>query len=354
MANALERRTATTRSATPCPRRARALEVGARRALDPHGAAVRAGPHQPVAAARRDRRPRRLDHGRLLHRRRDEAKAQWEQVFATQLEGLPVLRVIVTHMHPDHIGLAHWLCERWHVPPVDQRHRLQRGAHRLASSTTGFGGEGAARFFAAHGLTDPEAHRARSAAARNYYPRMVPEVPRALPPPAGRRRRAHRRRATGAASRLRPRARAHRAVLRGAAGADQRRHGAAAHLDQRQRATTSSPRPTRCALFLESIAGSGAARRHAGAALARQAVPRPARSASAQLHEHHRDALAEVLEACARGAAVARPTCCRCCSSASSTCTRRPSRWASRWRTCTRCGSPASCAAGASAATTAC
>ena len=29
--------------------------------------------------------------------------------------GLPILRVIVTHMHPDHIGLAHWLCERWNV-----------------------------------------------------------------------------------------------------------------------------------------------------------------------------------------------------------------------------------------------
>ena len=45
----------------------------------------------------------------------DESKAQWEQVFANELEGLPVLRVIVTHMHPDHIGLAHWLCELWHV-----------------------------------------------------------------------------------------------------------------------------------------------------------------------------------------------------------------------------------------------
>ena len=29
---------------------------------------------------------------------RDEARAQWEQVFATQLGGLPILRVIVTHM----------------------------------------------------------------------------------------------------------------------------------------------------------------------------------------------------------------------------------------------------------------
>ncbi|PTN44042.1 Zn-dependent hydrolase, partial [Achromobacter xylosoxidans] len=47
---------------------------------------------------------------------RDEVKTLWERVFETELEGLPVLRVIVTHMHPDHIGLAHWLCERWNAP----------------------------------------------------------------------------------------------------------------------------------------------------------------------------------------------------------------------------------------------
>ena len=39
----------------------------------------------------------------------DESKVQWEQIFSTQLEGLPILRVVVTHMHPDHIGLAYWL-----------------------------------------------------------------------------------------------------------------------------------------------------------------------------------------------------------------------------------------------------
>ena len=39
-----------------------------------------------------------------------EARAQWEQIFENELDGLPILRVIVTHMHPDHIGLADWLC----------------------------------------------------------------------------------------------------------------------------------------------------------------------------------------------------------------------------------------------------
>src|SRR5881394_4046099 len=49
----------------------------------------------------------------------DATRAAWEQVFADELGGLPVLRVIVTHMHPDHIGLAHWLTERWSGPAAE-------------------------------------------------------------------------------------------------------------------------------------------------------------------------------------------------------------------------------------------
>ena len=37
----------------------------------------------------------------------------WEQVFATALRGKPVTRVMCTHFHPDHMGLAGWLTERW-------------------------------------------------------------------------------------------------------------------------------------------------------------------------------------------------------------------------------------------------
>ena len=40
----------------------------------------------------------------------------WEQVFATGLGDKPVKAVLSTHYHPDHIGMAGWLCERWQVP----------------------------------------------------------------------------------------------------------------------------------------------------------------------------------------------------------------------------------------------
>jgi glyoxylase-like metal-dependent hydrolase (beta-lactamase superfamily II) len=45
-----------------------------------------------------------------------EINALWERIFAEQLGNLPVTRVIVTHYHPDHIGLAAWLTERWQSP----------------------------------------------------------------------------------------------------------------------------------------------------------------------------------------------------------------------------------------------
>jgi len=105
----------------------------------------------------------------------EETRANWEQVFAEHLEGLPVLRVIVTHFHPDHMGLAAWLTEKWHC-------RLHMSATdfnvaRLASgSTVGMGGEAAADFFASHGLTDPDA-QAKIRARASYYPSMVPQVP---------------------------------------------------------------------------------------------------------------------------------------------------------------------------------
>ncbi len=110
----------------------------------------------------------------------DATRAAWERIFEHELQGLPVLRVIVTHMHPDHLGLAHWLTERWSTPQRECRLWISGtdwNAGRMASqSTTGFGGDSAARFFAQHGLTDP-ASLAKVRARSNYYSSLVPQVP---------------------------------------------------------------------------------------------------------------------------------------------------------------------------------
>jgi glyoxylase-like metal-dependent hydrolase (beta-lactamase superfamily II) len=44
------------------------------------------------------------------------ARAAWEALIAGPLAGRRLTRLIVTHMHPDHIGLAGWLGERFDVP----------------------------------------------------------------------------------------------------------------------------------------------------------------------------------------------------------------------------------------------
>lgn len=41
------------------------------------------------------------------------ARQQWEELFTTLLQNKPITRVIATHLHPDHVGLAGWLCERF-------------------------------------------------------------------------------------------------------------------------------------------------------------------------------------------------------------------------------------------------
>ncbi len=43
----------------------------------------------------------------------DSAKILWESLFNGFMKGKPVIRVICTHLHPDHIGLAGWLCARF-------------------------------------------------------------------------------------------------------------------------------------------------------------------------------------------------------------------------------------------------
>src|SRR5690554_6703226 len=116
---------------------------------------------------------------------RDEVKALWEEVFDNALEGLPVLRVLVTHMHPDHVGLAHWLCERWSAPLWMSMtdFAIARLWSRKPPSAEGDGGSGggtgghvALRHFMRHGLSDPETQEKIRERGR-YYPSLVPDMP---------------------------------------------------------------------------------------------------------------------------------------------------------------------------------
>lgn len=105
----------------------------------------------------------------------DATRANWEQVLAGPMAGAPVLRVLATHCHPDHVGLSGWLCTRFDAP-----FWLTAGefgfARMMAAALPGVDGPSAIPHFERHGLNEPamlEQMRSR----RNYYPSLVPSVP---------------------------------------------------------------------------------------------------------------------------------------------------------------------------------
>lgn len=101
----------------------------------------------------------------------------WEQIEQNVLQGLPILRVLVTHMHPDHMGLAHWLCERWQAPLWMSTSEYQ-SALLACSGLSNFGGAPTVAFFTAHGWSQPD-ELAQVQARVGYYPSMVPKIPNA-------------------------------------------------------------------------------------------------------------------------------------------------------------------------------
>lgn len=110
----------------------------------------------------------------------DSIRAAWQTLWTGPLKGAPLGRMLVTHMHPDHVGNAHWLIEHFSAAGQPARLWMSAGdflAARLScSQTLGFGGARAADYFAGHGLVDPHAQdkiRARG----DYYASMVPQVP---------------------------------------------------------------------------------------------------------------------------------------------------------------------------------
>lgn len=108
----------------------------------------------------------------------DSSRAQWKQIFAGQLEGLPIVRVLVTHMHPDHIGLAHWLCNRWDAPlwiSATDYHAALVACNPPASHNLEGGARNAA-FYERHGLDDP-AFLEHVLQRTAYYSQLVPSLP---------------------------------------------------------------------------------------------------------------------------------------------------------------------------------
>ena len=107
----------------------------------------------------------------------DATRAAWEQVLVQGVAGQPLVRLIATHCHPDHVGLSGWLCARFAAPfwTTTGEFAFMR---MMAAALPGVDGPSAVQHFERHGLTDP-ALLDQMRSRRNYYPSLVPSVPHA-------------------------------------------------------------------------------------------------------------------------------------------------------------------------------
>lgn len=91
----------------------------------------------------------------------EETRLLWERVFAEQLNGLPVERVLVTHLHPDHIGMSGWLTRHWDVDLWMSRTDFYL-CKTLASDLPGDVPDGAIRFYERAGFTEEQLQHYKS------------------------------------------------------------------------------------------------------------------------------------------------------------------------------------------------
>jgi glyoxylase-like metal-dependent hydrolase (beta-lactamase superfamily II) len=82
----------------------------------------------------------------------------WKALFTGDLADRPINRVICTHLHPDHIGLAGWLCKKQNVALWMTRGEWLTARMLTIDPTTEFPDEASALFRAAGWSDDDLAH----------------------------------------------------------------------------------------------------------------------------------------------------------------------------------------------------
>jgi glyoxylase-like metal-dependent hydrolase (beta-lactamase superfamily II) len=100
-------------------------------------------------------------------------RALWEQLLQNFSN---VKRVIVTHYHPDHAGNAAWLCKRFGVELwMTQGEYLT--AHAVRSSGAGYTTDAVVKVFRKNGLDEERSGRLSATRGNNRYAELVPDFP---------------------------------------------------------------------------------------------------------------------------------------------------------------------------------
>lgn len=105
----------------------------------------------------------------------DQVQTAWTEIL--ERDPRHISGIVVTHCHPDHVGLADWLSQRNNAPVFMTQSEFF-GAHALWHQIPGYSVPDMLRQFAGHGL---DAARLQALESRgNAYRRGVPSLPRSF------------------------------------------------------------------------------------------------------------------------------------------------------------------------------
>jgi glyoxylase-like metal-dependent hydrolase (beta-lactamase superfamily II) len=104
----------------------------------------------------------------------EATRAIWTTMVSGTLAGRRLTRLIVTHFHPDHIGLAGWLCERFDLPLLTSQ-TSYLGCLNISLSPGALDAKPYRDFYLRHGLD--EATTQRVVTQGHGYLKMVSSLP---------------------------------------------------------------------------------------------------------------------------------------------------------------------------------
>lgn len=106
----------------------------------------------------------------------DATREYWERVLREVIGTDPVKRIIVTHYHADHLGLAAWLMDRLGAPPLFMSQAEYLTAHAVHNDVSGYQLERVVNLFRRHGLKGKQLETVAAVRANTYRP-GVPALP---------------------------------------------------------------------------------------------------------------------------------------------------------------------------------
>ncbi|HXT06051.1 MAG TPA: MBL fold metallo-hydrolase [Roseiarcus sp.] len=101
-----------------------------------------------------------------------QARAAWEAYFDGPLRGMKIAKILVTHFHPDHIGLAGWLCARFQAPLLTSLSSYM-SCRVISLDPRAFESASNRNFYKSHGM-DEAAARIVSTQGHEYLRQVEP------------------------------------------------------------------------------------------------------------------------------------------------------------------------------------